>query len=163
MSNEERYEAAPHFIDQRKEVIAFTSVILTSGEATTLETFCLSHMDRDRCDRASRIGLCLHGQTGDHVSLGFLRGILCDAYCCVRKEKWRSMSLVFMAVLLIGIKETIAWRRILIAIPSFLPRDIKKGKSYSKHEMRGFLHYATHDETVSGFGRNDDSLERRGE
>ena len=28
-------------------------------------------------------------------------------------------------------------------------------KSKSKNEMRGFLHCATHDETVSGFGRND--------
>jgi hypothetical protein len=29
------------------------------------------------------------------------------------------------------------------------------GNSNSKSEMRGFLHSATHDETVSSFGRND--------
>jgi hypothetical protein len=38
----------------------------------------------------------------------------------------------------------------------------KTDYSNSKKQMRGFLHCATHDETMSRFGRNDESFGGKG-
>jgi hypothetical protein len=41
------------------------------------------------------------------------------------------------------------------------PKSYDKNNGNDKCKMQGFLHCATHDEAVSGFGRNDDRFGER--